>query len=90
MPKRKLNGPLKLLTYLLIVNQEVTITKIRDETKMPLKTIYNAIGLLKELGLVKERYDEGPPMRRFISLTEKGRRAAEHARKLLEIVGELP
>jgi len=88
MMKRKLNGPLKLLAYLLTANEEVTIFRIRKESGLNVQTIYNAIKLLKNLGLINERYEEGPPPRRLISLTEKGRRAAEHARRLLEIVGE--
>jgi len=34
---------------------------------------------LKEAGFIREHYDEGPPIYRFISLTEKGREAAEYA-----------
>lgn len=88
MPKRRLNGPLKLLAYLLTQEGEVTIFKIRTDTNLNINTIYTAVGLLKEVGFIKEEVREGPPMRRLISLTEKGRRAAECARVILELAGE--
>jgi predicted transcriptional regulator len=49
------------------------------------KTILN---YLKERGLVIEDYEPGPPGRFIYSLTDKGKRAAELAEELLEILGE--
>ena len=89
MPKRTLNGPLKLLSYLLEQNEPVPIMKIHLDTRMPYKTIYTAINVLKELDLLKETIDPGPPMKRLIKLTEKGKQAADHARELLKISGLL-
>jgi len=85
VPKRKLNGPLKLLAYLLRVGREVPIMRIHYETGLHYRTIYTAIEVLKEVGFVRERYDEGPPVRRFISLTERGREAAKHAEEILKL-----
>ena len=89
--RRKLNGVLLVLAALSnIASEEVSMFKLQELTKIKnYNTLSRAVNILKELGLVRERYDEGPPMRRFISLTEKGRRAAEYARKLLEVVGEV-
>ena len=87
MPKRTLNGPLKLLSYLLDHDEPVTIMRIHMDTKMPYKTIYTAIEVLKQHGFVEENYDPGPPARRLIRLTEKGRQAAQHARELLRLAG---
>ena len=81
MPKRKLNGPLKLLAYLLSVGREVPIMKIHYETCLHYRTIYTAIEVLKEAKFVKERYDEGPPVRRFISLTEKDKKQQNTPKK---------
>ncbi len=89
MPKRKLNGPLKLLAYLLSVNREVPIMKIHYDTGLHYRTIYTAISVLKEVGFVRERYDEGPPIRRYVSLTEKGFEAAKYAKEILKLAGEL-
>ncbi len=89
MPKRVLNGPLKLLSYLLEQKEPVTIMKIHMDTRMPYKTIYTAINVLKELKLIEERIDTGPPVRRLIQLTEKGEKAAYHAKELLKIAGLL-
>ena len=90
MGAQKINGALKVLAFLLNIEEEVPLLRISQEAKMNYKTVRNAIEVLKKYGLVNERYEEGPPPRRLISLTEKGRKAAEYARKLLEIVGELP
>jgi len=86
MGTQRINGALKVLAFLLNVEGEVPLLRISQEAKMNYKTVRNAIAVLKKYGLINERYEEGPPPRRLISLTEKGRRAAEHARKLLEIV----
>jgi len=85
---QKINGALKVLAFLLNVEDEVPLLRISTQAKMNYKTVRNAVEVLKKYGLINERYEEGPPPRRLISLTEKGRRAAEHAKKLLEIVGE--
>ena len=51
------------------------------------RTIYVAIKVLRKVGFVRVRYDEGPPVRRFISLTEKGREVAKHAVEILKLAG---
>ena len=89
MGAQKINGALKVLAFLLNIEEEVPLLRISQEAKMNYKTVRNAIEVLKKYGLVNERYEEGPPPRRLINLTEKGRRAAFHAKKLLEIVGEM-
>jgi len=86
---QKINGALRVLAFLLNVEGEVPLLRISQQAKMNYKTVRNAIAVLKKYGLVNERYEEGPPPRRLISLTEKGRKAAEHAKKLLKIVGEI-
>ena len=87
--RRKLNGVLLVLAALSnTASEEVSMFKLQELTKIRnYNTLSRAVRILKELGLINERFEEGPPPRRLISLTEKGRRAAEHARKLLEIVG---
>ncbi len=82
-----LNGPLRVLTYLYSVNEPVTLLRISQEAKMNYRTVQNAIKLLKELGFIEENLDPGPPIRRMVKLTEKGREAASHARRLLELAG---
>jgi len=86
---QKINGALKVLAFLLDIEEEVPLLRISQEAKMNYKTVRNAIEVLKKYGLVNERYEEGPPPRRLISLTEKGRKAAKLAKELLEIVGEV-
>ncbi len=85
---QKINGALKVLAFLLNVKDEVTLLRISQEAKMNYKTVRNAIEVLKKYGLINERYEEGPPPKRLISLTEKGREAAEYAKKLLEVIGQ--
>ncbi len=89
MPKRKLNGPLKLLTYLLEAGSEVPIMRIHYETGLHYRTIYTAIEVLKKAGFIKERYEPGPPLRRYVSLTPKGVIAAKHAKEILKLAEEM-
>ena len=63
--------------------------RIHYDNGLHYRTIYTAIEVLKEVGFVRERYDAGPPVRRFISLTEKGRRAAEYAVEILKLANLL-
>ncbi len=76
-----------MLAYLYNVNEPVTLLRISREAKMNYRTVQNAVKLLKELGFIEENLDPGPPVRRLIKLTEKGREAAYHAKKLLELAG---
>jgi len=89
MPRRKLNGPLRLLAYLLEIRGEVPIMKIHYDTGLHYRTIYTAIEVLKKAGFIKERYELGPPLRRYVSLTSKGIAAAKHAREILKLAGEM-
>ena len=88
--RKKLNGTLVILAKLL-EHDNVTILKLQEITRIRnWYTINRHINLLKELGLVEEEYIEGPPPRRFIRLTEKGKEVAKHAKRILELVGQLP
>ena len=69
----------------LSVGREVPIMRIHYNTGLHYRTVCTAIEVLKEAGFVRERYDEGPPVRRFISLTEKGKEAARHAEEILKL-----
>jgi len=88
MPETKLNGPLKVLAYLLTVNDEVSLLKISQEAGINYKTVRHAVELLKKLGFIIERYDPGPPIKRLVRLTERGRKAAEAAKVILELASE--
>ena len=63
--------------------------RIHYDNGLHYRTIYTAIEVLKEVGFVRERYDEGPPVRRFISLTERGREAAKYAVEILKLANLL-
>ena len=65
------------MELLMLLNSDrLKISEIVRRLGRPQATIYRAIGKLKELALI---YDEttGYPVKRFFSLTEKGRRVAE-------------
>lgn len=89
MPKRKLNGVLKLLAILSGINREVTPYYIQRNYGFRFDTLSRAINVLKEAGFITERYEEGPPPKRYIKLTEKGREAAACAKRILELAGVL-
>ena len=82
-------GSLRVLAYLYDKQDYVPLLQISSEGKINYKTVRTAIPTLKELGLIEEKVEGGPPYRRLIKLTEKGRKAAEYAKKLLEVIEEL-
>ncbi|WFO75650.1 hypothetical protein J4526_01850 [Desulfurococcaceae archaeon MEX13E-LK6-19] len=86
MSERGLNGPLKVLAYLLDHDGSALLT-ISRETGLNYRTVRRAVDLLQKLGFVVEEIEQGPPVRKIIKLTEKGRKAAEHAKALLELAG---
>ncbi len=81
---RGLNGPLRVLAYLLEAG-ESTLLSISRGTNLNYRTVMRAVDILKKYGFVEENYDPGPPARRLIKLTEKGRQAAQHAKELLRL-----
>lgn len=88
MPKRAFNGVLKVLAYFAEKeNKEVTMYQIQRELGMRYDTLARAIEVLKNIGFLEERTDPGPPARRLIKPTEKGRQAAQHAKELLRLAG---
>jgi len=63
---QKINGTLKVLAFLLNVEDEVPLLRISQEAKMNYKTVRNAIAVLKKYGLINERYEEDSSLRRLI------------------------
>ena len=66
MSIQKINGTLKVLAFLLNVEDEVPLLRISQEAKMNYKTVRNAIAVLKKYGLINERYEEDSSLRRLI------------------------
>ena len=87
MRKRKIDNALFVLAKLL---EEDNVTMLRLQEITGIKnwtTLSNAVKSLKELGFVEDEIVEGPPVRRIIRLTERGREAARCARRILELAG---
>ncbi len=90
MPRRKLDGALLVLAKLLDIPNGASMLKLQELTGIKnFYTINRHIQVLKELGFVVESLESGPPVRRIIRLTEKGRKAAVLAKELLELAGLL-
>jgi len=88
MARRKLDGTLLVLAKLLEEGKEVSVLRLQELTGIKnFYTINRHIQVLKELGFIEETIESGPPVRRLIKLTEKGRRAARLAKELLELAG---
>jgi len=62
-------------------------TQLRQQIDASIDAIYNAIAKLKDLGLINERGKEKFPFTVEVSLTEKGKKAAELAAKLERVLG---
>lgn len=68
---------------------EAPISTIQKEAGIPnYYTVKQILSDLKEVGIVEERYDPGPPGKFVYYLTEKGKKAAELAEELLELLEE--
>jgi DNA-binding MarR family transcriptional regulator len=76
-----------LLMLLVSNSDKLKLSEIVRKLGRPQATIYRAISKLKETGLI---YDEttGYPVKRFFSLTEKGRRVAERLAEVESILQE--
>jgi DNA-binding IclR family transcriptional regulator len=75
------------LLMLLVSSDKLKLSEIVRKLGRPQATIYRGIATLKELELI---YDEttGYPVKRFFSLTEKGRRVAEKLANVESILEE--
>lgn len=82
----KQSGILRLLVFLDTVD-EIMLSDIWDETGIAIHQGYNSVQKGKELGLIKSRIDNSSyPPKNMISLTEKGRKVAEHLKKIEELL----
>jgi DNA-binding PadR family transcriptional regulator len=77
------NHTLRILIFLKEQPEAVNQTQVRDgvDVQNP-QTISNSLGALEDLGLISTRVEV--PRTRWITLTEKGRRVAEHAEAISE------
>jgi len=81
-------GILRILVYLLDQG-EVSIQNITDNTDLYYNIVKKSSSLLREYGLVNTRVDSSTyPPRNMISLTEKGKKVAEHLKKVEEVLEE--
>lgn len=83
----RFTGPLKVLSYLSRAG-EVPMLRISVELKMNYRTVVSAVKLLEKLGFINQKVIVGPPPKRLISLTDKGVKAAQHAKELLRLAGK--
>jgi len=62
------------------------ITTLVRELGFSRQAITNNVELLIRYGLAYDEYERYPPNRRFIYLTEKGKKVAEKMKEILEII----
>jgi DNA-binding MarR family transcriptional regulator len=68
-------------------NDKVILRKLIELTKSSTAPVNNAVKSLKEWGLVEEIEETGGfPKRRYIKLTEKGKRAVEKLKELYSLI----
>ena len=68
-------------------NDKVTLRKLIELTKSSTVPVNNAIKILKERRLVEEIEEtRGFPKRRYIKLTEKGKRVVEKLKELYSLI----
>ena len=84
--KLEKTGAIQVLSALYLSNEPKMMMELKNKVKCSNETMRSAVELLLEMGLVQQTLEKGPPPRRLISLTEKGKKVAE---KLEEIEEEL-
>lgn len=87
MPIRKSQPILQVLAALCDVDKPIPITTLMRAAGVRYETVNRALEVLKEWGFIVEELNRGPPMRRLIQLTDKGREAAKCAKRILELAG---
>lgn len=75
------------LLMLLVNSDKLKLSEIVHKLGRPQATIYRGIAALRELALIHDE-TTGYPVKRFFSLTEKGRRVAEKLADVESILGE--
>ncbi|MCD6484091.1 MAG: transcriptional regulator [Candidatus Odinarchaeota archaeon] len=79
-------GTLRVLLVLL-KKQECNIITLKRSLKISQTGLYSAINTLIELGLVESKMSTFP-REKLLKLTEKGRKVAEYAEKIKEVLEE--
>ena len=78
---------LRILTHLLRA-KKASRTELRKNIDASVSAIYNALPKLKRLRLIYEESKETFPFTVRVSLTQKGRKVAEHLDKIETIITE--
>lgn len=78
---------LRILIHLLKA-KKASRTELRNNIDASVSAIYNALPKLKRLRLIDEESKETFPFTVEVSLTQKGRRVAEHLAKIEAILAE--
>jgi DNA-binding MarR family transcriptional regulator len=78
---------LRILVYLL-KRGAASRTDLRRDIDASVAAIYNALPKLRKLGLIKEEGKESFPFTIHVSLTEKGKKVAEHLEEIERILTE--
>ena len=76
---------LQILSYL-YRNESATRTALRKNIKAAMETVYSALGVLKELGLVEESVDDSFAGTKEVYLSEKGMIVAKRLVEIEEIL----
>jgi len=65
------------------------IERLIEETNLSSGTIDKNIRILEKEGLITAEQEDKFPRRRFVSLTDKGRKVAEHLEEIRKILEEV-
>lgn len=77
-----------VLLITLLKHGRLSLNELREKSDLSNQTVYNNARRLKEMNLIQEELEESFPRRRFISLTEKGRKVAEKLEEIERILGD--
>jgi predicted transcriptional regulator len=85
----KQSGFLRLIVYL-SDNAVTTVTKIIEDTGIPVHQLYSSIEKGKELKIISSRIDNTKyPPRNMIFLTDKGKKISEKIKEISNIINSI-
>ncbi len=82
-------GAPALVLVALLEHGKLDMTRLERVSGLSRQSVYTAVDKLLKLSLIAEEYEDRPPNRRFVYLTETGRRLAEALKPALRLAEQL-
>jgi len=79
-------GTIQVISALKDLTDPLTLLELSKRVDCSNDTMRSAVEVLLKIGVVQQKIEKGPPPRRLISLTEKGKKVAELLEQIEEVL----